>query len=176
MKTELPKQDRIPWHIAWSMLGFALFYDFLQFALLGTLIGFFINWSITVFAFLHFWFWFKTRGISLGDSVKKWVTWALTLGTKLASEGFFPSLLIGTALTIFFVKFDDALANKGIKTNLTTTARYRKKKLKEGRTFEEKNREEPTTNEQEKENKETADDFSPRVPPVQPQPHYRLLQ
>ncbi len=49
------------------MIIVALFFDLIQFILSLMVIGFVVNWSISVFAWLTFFLWFKIKGVSFAN-------------------------------------------------------------------------------------------------------------
>lgn len=58
------KKYRIEWLEGGMMIGVATIYDALQAFLTFIIIGFLVNWIITIWAWLTFYFWFKFRGVS----------------------------------------------------------------------------------------------------------------
>jgi hypothetical protein len=130
------KENRIPTHTAGFMLAVAAFFDLLQIFFNLILIGFLINWTITLISFLTFFVWFKLYGVNLGDSAKKIALWLTDYAFDIFSGGIFPSIFISTLITILIVKSDDALRNQGIDLNLSTSASYRKKVAENRRAYQ----------------------------------------
>lgn len=105
----MPKKYRIDWLIGGLMIGVAVIYDAIQGFLTFILIGFLVNWIITIWAWLTFYFWFKTKGVSFLGSK------ALVLNGGGLAEFIpgFNSLPVWTAAVVALVimtRAEDALA------------------------------------------------------------------
>lgn len=117
------KYKRIPPHTAGLMLAIAGLYDFFQFLLTGTALGVALTWTVAIVAYMHFWLWFKLRGVGFLDSIggKKGLRFAIKRLLVFFPTFFaelipifdaLPFLSVGTALVIIFTWAEDAIKEK----------------------------------------------------------------
>ena len=106
------KKQRINAVTAGFMITVALLYDGVQFALVWIGIGFLVNWLISVCAWLTFFFWFKSKGVSYAKPKN-----VLTAGVALLLEiipvlNALPALTLSVLALIVITKSEDTLLAK----------------------------------------------------------------
>ncbi len=119
-------RDRIPKHIIGFMVVIALYYDTLQ-ALISTVsvssvYGFFLailSTFITIFAWLHFYVWFKLRNVNFFEGKmgkvagKRLAPFLITMAAELIPGlNVAPVLTIGIAITAVLVHLEDLAVRK----------------------------------------------------------------
>ena len=93
------------------MLSVATLYDGLQALLAFFLIGFLVNWLISIFAILTFFTWFKIKGVQLAN-IKKSAVLGLAAFLELTPAGFIPSFVISVGIIIAITRTEDLLLSK----------------------------------------------------------------
>ena len=93
------------------MLSVATLYDGLQALLAFFLIGFLVNWLISIFAILTFFTWFKIKGVQLAN-IKKSAVLGLASFLELTPAGFIPSFVISVGIIIAITRTEDLLLSK----------------------------------------------------------------
>jgi hypothetical protein len=94
------------------MILFGLLIDGIQIFLVAAIVGFFINWTLTIIAWLSIAAWYKISKVSIFDSPVKLATFTLTAlidvipGTELTVLFSFP-WTVGTIIMILIVRFED---------------------------------------------------------------------
>lgn len=112
------KKTRIPNHTAVLMLGVAALYDSLQALLATTGVGIVFGPFVTIIAYLHFWLWFKLRGVGFLDkldraAIKRLISfWFSGLLEMVPGADALPMIAINTFFLISITKTEDAIKNK----------------------------------------------------------------
>lgn len=131
---EVQKIDRIPWSTGAFMIAFAVIMDSVQAGLLAVpLVGWLLAPIAGGLTFLTFYLWYNFRGVRIGDSVKKMIVWLTCLLLSLLPiiGQLVPEIILGVVLTILIVKSEDALENKNIHLDLTTTQKQLAKRMEQ---------------------------------------------
>ncbi|MCK4386782.1 MAG: hypothetical protein KAV41_01695 [Candidatus Pacebacteria bacterium] len=92
------------------MIAAALFYDGVQTLLTAVGIGPFVNWLISIFAWLTFWLWFTIKGVSFTNNPKRLFTFMG--GSLLEIIPLIATLPIWTAnitATVFITKAENKI-------------------------------------------------------------------
>lgn len=93
------------------MLSVAALYDAVQALLAFFVIGLFVNWIITIFAFLTFFTWFKIKGVQLAN-LKKSAVLGLGSFLELTPANFIPGWTVSVAIIIAITRTEDRLLSK----------------------------------------------------------------
>ena len=97
------------------MIGTALFFDALQWLLAFI----FMDWAVTMFAYMTFWVWFITKGIRLLTPKR----FAIQTGTLLIEVVPFIAALPAISCMVMLTIFDTKLKEKGISLQAIGSAR-----------------------------------------------------
>lgn len=93
------------------MISVAALYDGVQALLTFFLVGFLVNWLISIFAILTFFTWFKIKGVQLAN-FKKSAVLVIASFLELTPLGFVPSFVVSVAIIIAITRTEDLLLSK----------------------------------------------------------------
>lgn len=113
---EVKKRGRIPGHVAFLMYAVAFAIDILQGLLMLLFIGLFVNWLISVFAWLLFWLWFHIQGVDFFDKVLRFVVMAgASFLEILPFFNAIPTWTFMVILMVLIVRHEDRKYNKQLR-------------------------------------------------------------
>lgn len=123
------------------MAGLAIIFDLIQFNLGGLFLltgpvgwilyifGYCLSVGVTIVAWLTFYIWFKAKGISIWESIRKYVFRTIlfvmaNLLEIIPSNAFVPGLTISVVLTVLIIRLDDRANTRLLEEGLAQAFQY----------------------------------------------------